>query len=171
MPCEQIIDKVADDRIRFVAQFRDDATDKCAAARVPFQIDGAVRILCAVDLGPAVRSRRLFGPDFNKAKFLLQLRIAHDLVAQRAASCRDDLNHRLHRLFCESSRSGVSSIINHQAKHDVNIDKAFLRVSKRARQRADNLETELLPQVHGRFVRRDDKVELHGAKTEPACFD
>jgi hypothetical protein len=27
-------------------------------------------------------------------------------------AARDDLNHRLHRLFCESTRSGISSIFD-----------------------------------------------------------
>ena len=58
MSREQIIDEVADDRIRFVAQLRDDAANECAAARVPFQIDRAMRIVRAVDFGPAMRAAR-----------------------------------------------------------------------------------------------------------------
>ena len=81
MSCEQVIDEVADDRVRFVAELGHNPANECAAARVPLQIDRAVCIVGAVDLGPAVRAPGLFGPDFDKAKFLLQLRIAHDLVA------------------------------------------------------------------------------------------
>ena len=96
MSCQQIIDEVADDRVRFVAELGHNPANECAAARVPLQIDRAMGILGAVDLGPAVRASGLFGPDFDEAKFLIQLRIAHDLVAQRSAPGRDHLNHRLH---------------------------------------------------------------------------
>ncbi len=149
MTREQVIDEVADDRVRFVAQFRDDAADKRAAARVPFQIDCAVRIVRAVDFGPAMWAGGLFGPDFDEAKFLLELRIAHDFVPQRPPPCRDDLNHGLHLLFSESPRRETSSILNQRAKHDMNIDKSFLRMSKCARRSADDFESELLPEAHG----------------------
>ena len=112
-----------------------------------------MRIVRAVDLGPAVWASGLFGPDFDKAEFLLQLRITHDLVAQGSAASRDDLDHRLHRQFSESSRRSVSSIINQRAKHDVNIDVSFFRMSKCGRQGADDLETELLPKMNGRLIR------------------
>jgi hypothetical protein len=96
MSCQQIIDEVADDRVRFVAELGHNPANECAAARVPLQINRAMGIVGAVDLGPAVRASGLFGPDFNEAKFLIQLRIAHDFVAQRSAPGRDHLNHRLH---------------------------------------------------------------------------
>ena len=96
MSCQQIIDEVADDRVRFVAELGHNPANERAAARVPLQIDRAMGILGAVDLGPAVRASGLFRPDFDEAKFLIQLRIAHDLVAQGAAAGRDHLNHRLH---------------------------------------------------------------------------
>jgi len=96
MSCQQIIDEVADDRVRFVAELGHNPANECAAARVPLQIDRAMRIVGAVDLGPAMRTSGLFGPDFDEAEFLIQLRIAHDLVAQRSAPGRDHLNHRLH---------------------------------------------------------------------------
>ena len=99
MSCQQIIDEVADDRVRFVAELGHNPANECAAARVPLQIDRAMGILGAVDLGPAVRASGLFRPDFDEAKFLIQLRIAHDLVAQGAAAGRDHLNHRLHGLL------------------------------------------------------------------------
>ena len=103
MSCQQIIDEVADDRVRFVAELGHNPANECAAARMPLQVDRAMRIVGAVDLGPAVRASGLFGPDFDEAKFLIQLRIAHDFVAQRSASGRDHLNHRLHGLLRFSS--------------------------------------------------------------------
>src|SRR6266700_5876853 len=41
-------------------------------------------------------------------------------------------------------------------------------MSKGARQRADDLHSEILPKFHRRFVGRDDKVELHRAEAKPA---
>ena len=41
---------------------------------------------------------------------------------------------------------------------------------KRARQGANDLETELVPETSRRFVRRDDKIKLHGTEPEPARF-
>jgi hypothetical protein len=96
MTCEQIVDKVADDRIRFVAELGHNPADERAAARVPFQIDGAVKIARAMYFRPAMRAPRLFGPDLDETKFLIQLRIAHDLVAQRSVAGCDHLNHCLH---------------------------------------------------------------------------
>src|SRR5438477_11106021 len=72
MAREQIIDEVADDGVWFVAEFGYDAADEGAAAGMPFQIDRAVNIVGAVNLGPAVRAGRLFRPDFDKAKFFIQ---------------------------------------------------------------------------------------------------
>jgi len=43
-------------------------------------------------------------------------------------------------------------------------------MSKCARQSADDLKTELPPQTDRRFVRGDNKVELHRAKAEPERF-
>src|SRR6266568_513634 len=60
--------------------------------------------------------------------------------------------------------------VNERAEHDINIDIAPLRMPKRARQGANDLETELLPETNRRFVRRNDKVELYRAKSEPARF-
>src|SRR5581483_6256232 len=97
MSREQIIDEVADDRIRFVAEFGDDATDECATPRVPFEIDRAVNVAGAVDLRPTVRASRLFRPNFFEAEFFLELRIAHDLSPQRTAAGGDDLDDGLHR--------------------------------------------------------------------------
>ena len=63
---------------------------------MPFEIDGTVKVARAVNLRPAMRSAGLFRPDCDEPEFPLQLRIGHDLVPQRAAASRDDLNHRLH---------------------------------------------------------------------------
>ena len=41
---------------------------------------------------------------------------------------------------------------------------------KRARQRADDFHSEILPKFHRRFVGRDDEIELHRVKTEPPRF-
>ena len=45
---------------------------------------------------PAMRTARLFMPDFDKTEFLFQLRIAHDFVPQRSGPGRDYLNDGLH---------------------------------------------------------------------------
>ena len=60
--------------------------------------------------------------------------------------------------------------VDQRAKHDINIDVSFFRMTKRPRQGADNLEPKLLPNVDGGCVRRNDKVKLHCAKTKPARF-
>ena len=59
---------------------------------------GAVKIPRAVNLRPTMGTSRLFRPDFLKLEFPLQLRITHDLTAQRSASGRDHVNHGLHLL-------------------------------------------------------------------------
>src|SRR5205809_2963725 len=82
MAREQIIDKIANNRVRFVAQLRHDATNQSAAAAVPFQINCSVNISRAMDLGPTMRTSGLFRPDFDEPKFSLQLRIVHYLGAQ-----------------------------------------------------------------------------------------
>ena len=81
MSREQVINEIANDRIRFVAELGHDATDERATARMPFEIDRAVKISRAVDLGPAMRPPRLFCPNFLEIKFFLELRVAHDLSA------------------------------------------------------------------------------------------
>ena len=95
MPRQQVIDEIADDRVRLVSELRHDAANQRSAATVPLQIDRAVEITRAMDLGPAVRAAGLFRPDFDEIEFLFELRIAHDFRAERTASCRDDLEKRL----------------------------------------------------------------------------
>ncbi len=99
MARKQIIDKIADDRVRFVPELRHDAANESVAAAVPFQIDRAVKIARAMDFRPTMRTSRLFGPGFDKAKFFLQLRISRDLTPQRSPPGRDHLDHGLHRSF------------------------------------------------------------------------
>ena len=55
-----------------------------------------MNVASTVNFGPAMRAAWLFVPDFDEAKFFLQLRIAHDFVPQRSGSGRDYLNHGLH---------------------------------------------------------------------------
>ena len=71
--------------------------NKRVAPAVPFEIDRAMKIACAMDFRPTVRAARLFRPSFDEAKFFLQLRISRDLAAQRSAPGRDHLDHGLHR--------------------------------------------------------------------------
>jgi hypothetical protein len=96
MTREQVIDKIADDLVWFVAELCHNAADERSAARMPFQIDRARNVPRAVDLRPTVRTSGLFGPNFDETKFPLQLRITHDLGAQRFATGRDYLNNSLH---------------------------------------------------------------------------
>ena len=80
MTRQQVIDEIADDRIGFVAKLCHHPADQCAAAGVPLQINRAVKISSAMYFRPAMRTARLLVPDFDEAKFLLKLRIAHDFV-------------------------------------------------------------------------------------------
>ena len=77
-----------------MSEFRHDAADERPAASMPFQIDRTMRGF-AVNLGPAMWSARahMFGGNQMET---LELDIVHDLLAQRSASARDNLNHRLH---------------------------------------------------------------------------
>src|ERR1700756_1655588 len=78
---------------------------------MPLQIDRSGNVPGAVDFCPAMRTSGLFSPNFDEPKFLLQLRITHNLGAQRLATGRDYLNDRLHstlgsagnRFFCNAS--------------------------------------------------------------------
>src|SRR5439155_10141120 len=63
-----------------------------------------------------------------------------------------------------SRQTGLSALRQQRAVHDVNINISFLRMAERARQSANDLETELLPKMDCRRVRRNHKIELHGAK-------
>jgi hypothetical protein len=63
---------------------------------MPLQIDRARNVPGAVYLRPTVRTSGLFGPNFDEPKFPLQLRITHNLGAQRFATGRDYLNNSLH---------------------------------------------------------------------------
>ena len=96
MTREQVIDKIANDRVGFVAELCDDPADERSAARMPLQIDRSGDVPGAMYLSPTVRTSGLFGPNFDETKFPLQLRITHDLGAQRFATGRDYLNNSLH---------------------------------------------------------------------------
>ena len=80
MTRQQVIDEIADDRIGFVAKLCHNSADQRAAARVPLQINRAVKVSSAMYFRPAMRAARLFVPDFDETEFFLQLRIAHDFV-------------------------------------------------------------------------------------------
>jgi hypothetical protein len=77
---KEVIDEIADDRIGFVAKLCHNPADERAAARVPLQINRAVKISSAVYFRPAMRAARLFVPDFDETEFFFQLRIVHDFV-------------------------------------------------------------------------------------------
>jgi hypothetical protein len=94
MPRQQVINEIADDRIGFVAELCHNAADECATARVPLQINRAVRGL-AMDFGPAVRPTGPLMFSRNQIK-PPELRIGHDLFPQRPTPGRDDLDHCLH---------------------------------------------------------------------------
>jgi len=97
MSRQKVIDKIADDRVGFVAKFGHNATDQGVAPAVPFQIDRPVSVAGAMKFRPAVRPSRLFSPNLDELEFFIQLRIAHDLAAQRSAPARDHMDHGLHR--------------------------------------------------------------------------
>src|SRR5438552_9607331 len=63
-----------------------------------------------------------------------------------------------------------ATTLKQRAVHHVNIDVSIFRMAKRAVQRADDLETELLPKTNRRNVRRNHEIKLYRAKTEPPRF-
>src|SRR5688572_20045138 len=101
---QEVIDEISYDGIGFVSELGYNAADQDAGAAVPFEIDHAVRFASAVNLRPAVRTPRALMFGRNELEFLFELRIAHDLVAQRSASGGDDMDDGLHLLFNQSSR-------------------------------------------------------------------
>ena len=78
MSRKQVVDKIADDRVWFVAKLRHHPADQRAAAAVPLQIDSAMQIAGAMNFGPAVGAPGLFGPNFDEPELSLQLGITHD---------------------------------------------------------------------------------------------
>lgn len=80
MTSKKIIDKITDDRVRFVPELRHNPADERAAARVPLQVNRPMNVSRAVYLRPTVRTARLFVPDLDEPKSFLQLRIVHDFV-------------------------------------------------------------------------------------------
>src|ERR671919_1813808 len=89
--------------MRFVSELRHDATGEHTGATVPFEIDCTMCGL-AVNFRPAMRTTRtlVFGRNQIKAP---ELRIGHDLFAQRSATAGDDLDHCLHSTFRFSRKS------------------------------------------------------------------
>src|SRR5262245_50898402 len=146
-----------------------------------------MKIASTMYFRPPMRTAWLLMPDFDKAEFFLQLRIAHDFVPQRSGPGRDYLNHCLHsrlasagnQFFCNPcfARSGDLEVAppwfgsrNQPAIHHVNVDVFVFRMAKSTGQTADDLETEVLPKTDRGHVRGNHKIELHRAKTEPARF-
>ena len=123
MTRQQIIDEVPDDRVWLIAELCHNPADEGSAARMPLQINRSGNVPGAVDFGPAMRTSGLFGPNLDEPKFPLQLRIIHDLVPQRFATARYDLNDRLHsrlgsagnQFFCNASFSESAATVNLQA--------------------------------------------------------
>jgi hypothetical protein len=139
MTRQQIIDEIADDRVRLVSQFRHDPANQGVAASVPFQINRAVRGL-TMDFSPAVGPPGALMFSGNQIE-PLELRISHDLFPQRSTPGRDDLDHCLHptsfsrkssllqRLF---GQKDLSLVFKKRAVHHVNVDIILFRMSKRA---------------------------------------
>src|SRR6266545_73849 len=94
MTGKKVIDKIADNRMRFVPELSHHAAGEHSGAAVPFEID---RAMCgfAVNFRPAVRATGTLVFRGNQVK-ASELRIVHDFLAQRSTSARDDLDHRLH---------------------------------------------------------------------------
>lgn len=82
MSREQVINEVANDRVWFVSQFRDDAADERAAASMPFEIDGAVKVARAVNLRPTMRpaclDQTLINPNFRSSCGSLMILLRRD---------------------------------------------------------------------------------------------
>src|SRR5438270_1044014 len=131
----------------------------------------------------AVNLRPTMGPagtemlSRHELEFFLELRIAHDLVPQRAAARSHDLDHSLHSLGQRSASLQFPQLVSYcsrrpvgdaaagqeykrvpargiatrlqKAKHHVSVNKSSFRVTKGAGQRADDSEPELLPKMDG----------------------
>jgi len=191
MTREQIIDEIANDRMRFVPELRHNTASENAGSSVPFEIN---RAMCgfAMNFRPTMWTTRALVFGGNQIK-LPQLWIGHDFFAQRSTSARDYLDHRLHcafrfnrcrillqRLFrahpivatslCDVCARLTEARLQKRTKHDVNIDISFLRMPKSTWQCADDLEPELFPEANGSFVCRNNKVELHRPEAELACL-
>ena len=71
-----------------------------------------MNVASTVYFGPAMRTARLFMPDFDKTEFFLQLRIAHDFVPQRSGPGRDYLNDCLHFSLLPNVSAGNQFLCN-----------------------------------------------------------
>jgi len=81
MTRQQIIDKIANNRVRLVAKFGDHTADEYTGASVPFQIDHTMRFARAMNFCPAMWAPRPLVLCRHKLEFPFELRIAHDFVA------------------------------------------------------------------------------------------
>src|SRR5262249_25616633 len=189
MTSEQVIDEIADDGVRLVPELCHHAANERSTSAVPLQVDRPVKITGAMDLRPTMRASGLLGPDLDESKFFFQLRIAHDLVAQRLTPGRDHLDYRLHFTLSFSRKSLLLQCLFHvtraalpaktagrhdysasrqqRTKHDINIDISVFGMAKRAGKGADDFETELLPKMDRRGVRGHDEVKLNRPETKP----
>ena len=110
---EQVIDEIADNRVRFVPELGHHAANESVAPAVPFQVDRPVKISRTMNFRPTMRPPRLFRPGLDKAELFLQLWISRDLAAQRSAPSRDYLDHGLH---CSLTLSKSTELSNFQMK-------------------------------------------------------
>ena len=109
MAREQVVDEIADDRVRFVSELRHHAANESVAPAVPFQVDRPVKIARTMNFRPTMWPPRLFRPRFDEAEFLFQLWIARDLTAQGSAPGRDHLDHGLHFSLTLSKSTELSN--------------------------------------------------------------
>ena len=107
---QQIINEIADNRVWFVTELGDNAADQCAAATMPLQINRAVQITRAMDFRPTMRTTGLLCPDFDEVELFLQLRIAHDLRAERTMPSGDDLDERLQLSLGSADFAGFATL-------------------------------------------------------------
>src|SRR5437016_4227759 len=105
MAREEVIDEIADDRVRFVPELGHYAANESVAP--------PVKISRAMNFRPTMRPPRLFRPGLDKAELFLQLWISRDLAAQRSAPSRDYLDHGLH---CSLTLSKSTELSNFQMK-------------------------------------------------------
>ena len=77
---------------------------------MPFQIDSPVKVARAVYFRPAMGTPGLFRPNLDEVESFLELRIAHNLVAERAAPRRDYLNDSLHSIVRFNAINGFATL-------------------------------------------------------------
>src|SRR2546430_12639523 len=105
---------------------------------MPLQVDNAVRFARAVNLSPTVWTAGALMLGRHQLELFFELRIAHDPVAQGAASGGDDLNHCLHSLGENRPRSTLSQLMMHAFEAGAHIVSAP-RVAQRRGYRRRNI--------------------------------